>query len=131
MEGSAAEQASNLPLWIVYLFGGIGAAFGAGLYSFSLMKKNFGSGSSASRGSSADFQLAGALVDNTAVEKLSGEVAGQSIAITAQTVAIKKQTEAMIDQTRAVRELHGEIKDMSEIHRSITDLGTQIARMNR
>ena len=124
MEG----QEPDLPVWLVYLGGFIGVAAGAAIYVFGLLKKNFSGGKDEPAGAK-DVQVAGALVDNRAVEKLSGEVTGQSLAITAQAVAIKEQTEAIREQTRAIRDLHGDLNEIADISRSITDLGTQIARM--
>ena len=49
-------------------------------------------------------EVAGALVDSRSVDKLAGEVAGQSLAITAQAAATKDQTTAIHEHTEAVRD---------------------------
>ena len=120
MEGVSIQDIANGILAIIIgLLGYFGIKGG--------VKK--GEDASAPRKDASTFEVAGALVDNRAVEKLSGEVAGQSLAITAQAVAIKEQTEAIREQTRAIRDLHGDLSEIADISRSITDLGTQIARM--
>lgn len=50
------------------------------------------------------FELKAAMVDNRAVEKLSGEVAGQSIAIMSQTAAIKEQADAVREMSKIARQ---------------------------
>ncbi|TFF20837.1 hypothetical protein E3C22_18285 [Jiella endophytica] len=65
------------------------------------------------------FEVAGAIVDSSAVRMLSREVTGQAIAITDQTKAIRddtdvrrQQIETVKDQTRALLTLEEEIKEL-------------------
>ncbi|RFC66430.1 hypothetical protein DYI37_03025 [Fulvimarina endophytica] len=100
-----------------------------GLLAYFGIKRGRSSGGEDEHSSAPTVQIAGALVDSRSVEKLSGEVAGQSLAITSQVVALREQTEAIKDQTRAMRDLHQEVRDLSDLTRAITDLGTQVSRM--
>lgn len=63
-------------------------------------------------------EIAGALVDSRAVEKLSGEVTGQAIAITAQAAATKDQTRVLERQTEAIIDLKDEVRELRHEMRS-------------
>lgn len=71
------------------------------------------------RAEASTFEVAGAIVDSSAIKALAGEVTGQAYAITAQTAALRADTEArkqhsevVKDQTRAILTLEKEIEEL-------------------
>lgn len=92
-----------------------------GLLSYFGIRRGQGANEAAPANPST-IEVAGALVDSRSVDKLSGEVAGQSIAIMTQTQAMKDQTRAIEANTRMMEDLK------EDVSRAVTDLATQIAR---
>ncbi|MCE7028489.1 hypothetical protein [Jiella avicenniae] len=113
MEG----QAPDLPVWLVYLGGTIGVAVGAAVYAFNILKSKL-SASNGSKGSSPSVsggksvEIAGAIVDSSAIKQLSGEVTGQAIATTEQAMATKALTQAIESQTRAIVDHREELQEL-------------------
>jgi hypothetical protein len=72
------------------------------------MKGNAGSGAKSEQA----FEVAGAIVDSSAIKELSGEVTGQAIATTEQAMATKGLTQAIENQTRALVDHREELQEL-------------------